>query len=75
MKTYRFKPEFEEKLKRLRVKKKFLTNLKNRYEDNLGPILELLNNRIDWYNFIIAAFVWENTPEHHDFWSKIANHD
>jgi len=70
-KTIIFKPEFEKKLKRLKIKTKFVRNLRNCkfVYTNLG----LLNITNDWEDFIRLAFKWSNSPEGFEYWDNIAN--
>ena len=77
-KTIVFKPEFETKLKQLKVKTKFVNNLRKarklEYTNNsMEAIVELLNGCTDFRSFIINAFFWKITPEGEDFWDNIAN--
>lgn len=75
MKTYTFKPEFEEKLKRFRIKEKFIRNIKERVGQGWIKRCKIIDTESDWYNFILGAFIWVSTPEGQHFWSKIADHD
>jgi len=65
------KPEFDEKLKKLRVKTRFLNNLK-RERSNPEETLNYLNKKTRFYYFIISAFYWHNTPEGYDYWHEIS---
>jgi hypothetical protein len=85
-KTIVFKPEIEAKLKKLRIKTKFVKNwIANRwynkkwYKDEEEYIA--LKNRNDtkfyeevnnWYMFIVTSFDWAITEEGHEYWSKIS---
>lgn len=74
MKTIKFPPEYEEKLKKLKVKTKFVNNLLNYGFYNPNRLEEYArDNHYDWYMFIAGGFIWEDTPEEHDFWAKIAD--
>ena len=75
MKTYTFKPEFEEKLKRFRIKEKFIRNIKEQVGQGWIKRCKIIDTEPDWYNFILGAFIWVSTPEGQYFWSKIADHD
>jgi len=72
MKTIRFKPEFETKLKKLRIKTLFVKRLR---ED--GPLnkrrVSSLNGMISFCSFIMGSFIWNDTKEGYKFWDKIAN--
>lgn len=64
--------EFEIKLKQLRIKNKFVNNLKLRvnkcsFDGYLG-----IENYPNWHTFISSAFDWNITPEGFKFWSNIA---
>ena len=73
MKTYTFKPEFEKKLKG--VKRKFISNLHDstiEYVEDFNRECDRLNNEIDFWNFIAVAFMWDKTPEGHEFWEQVS---
>ena len=67
----KIKEEFDQKLKKLGVKKKFVKNLKIQgvYRE---PYIDHINNEPDFEQFVLAAFIWGGTPEGYDFWDKIA---
>jgi len=65
------KPEFDEKLKKLRVKTRFLNNLKKK-RANPEMILQRLNTYEIFNEFISEAFYWEDTPEGYDYWDEIS---
>jgi uncharacterized protein YjaG (DUF416 family) len=72
-KTFVFKPEFENKLKALKVKTKFLNNVwKNCKEYNLNfqKQCEKLNNLGSWLAFNLYAFIWAEY-EGVEFWVKV----
>lgn len=76
-KTIVFKPEFEEKLKKLGIKKQFVKNYlkEDKWEGadiSLAYGQEQFNQAEDWYHFILWAFYWRNTPEGDSFWSLIS---
>lgn len=78
-KTIAFKPEFEKKLKKLRIKTKYVKNLMKpgAIEANMGiqpkdPV-EYANNKHTWYRFITDTFAWKSTPEGFTFWSNISD--
>lgn len=78
-KTIVFKPEFEKKLKKLRIKTKYVNNLMKpgAIKANTGvqpedPV-EYANNKHNWYEFIANTFIWKDTPEGFYFWSRISN--
>lgn len=69
------KPEFMTKLKKLRIKIKFLNNIVNpkwKKADKKIELFECLNTNY-WDDFILHSFNWENSPEGHDFWENISN--
>ena len=74
MKTYTFKPEFEEKLKRFKIKTRFIKNIKTLNESKYLVMCESLNNNsFDWHALISKAFTWNGSPEGHEFWRYISN--
>jgi len=64
------KPEFDKKLKKLRVKTRFLNNLKR--EPNTWKTLYFLNKCDSFMAFIFSAFSWGDTPEGNDYWHEIS---
>lgn len=73
-KTLTFKPEFEAKLKQLKIKTKFVNNCKKVKwpEHQAIRIKECFNTTNNWLHFIVYAFHWDSTPEGYDYWFKIA---
>lgn len=73
-KTIVFKPEFEAKLKKLKIKTKFVSNIKNRTISNKAfkEHIIYLNSKSNWNNFISNAFLWDYTPEKYVFWEEIS---
>ena len=75
-KTIVFKKEFEDKLKELKIKTKFVKNVKDDCKQNhydLQDHLHYLNSKIYWYNFIGDAFWWHMTPEGRAYWADKAD--
>ena len=70
-KTIVFKPEFEAKLKQLKIKTKFIKRLKEYKSTISSDFINELNNRKSWKLFIDGAFTWKY--EELDFWYNIAN--
>lgn len=70
------KPEFDAKLKKLRIKTKFIKYCKTINLDNeIPPKTELRrrqNNAVRWCDFINYAFLWSATPEGAVYWSEIS---
>lgn len=74
------KPEFMTKLKKLKIKTKFLNNIVNpkwnlncwESEDPNAVLKQCLNDNT-WIGFIAFAFLWDNTPEGSAFWCNISN--
>jgi len=69
------RPKFDTKLKKLRIKTKFLKYCKNPKWGNPSyaeRCVEIQNTTLDWTVFISHAFQWTNTPEGGDYWSNIA---
>ena len=65
------KPEFDKKLKKLRVKTRFLNNLKKK-RANPEMALQHLNSHKNFSEFISDAFFWDNTPEGTIYWYEIS---
>ena len=68
------KPEFMAKLKKLRVKTKFMNNIMDPKWINMLRKEEYLTDTLtlgSWYGFIGNAFNWENSPEGYNFWQDI----
>lgn len=73
-KTIIFKPEFEQKLKELKVKTKFVNNLKaycKQCHYCLATKIAALNNKDTFSRFIGEGFIWADTPEGHAVWNDI----
>ena len=73
-KTIIFRPEFEEKLKKLKIKTKFVKYWKANKQTNTADskyCREHALNATDWKRFIIWAFSWELTEEGYDYWDEI----
>lgn len=73
--TYVFKPEFEEKLKKLKIKTKFLKNVQYdiKHITTLRKRCQVLNSYKLWYTFIDMAFDWTQTEEGYKCWINIAH--
>lgn len=74
--TYVFKSEFEKKLKKLKIKTKFLKNVQcSNWNSNLSNIEKCrkLNTEVRWSGFISDAFDWTDTEDGHVYWNKIAS--
>lgn len=72
-----FKQEFEQKLLYLKIKTKFITeirkDLKNfNQEDQFNKRIEMANKKQHWSSFIATAFIWEDTKDGFEYWAKIA---
>mgnify|MGYP003529820338 CR=1 FL=1 len=78
-KTITFKPEFETKLKKLKIKTKFINNLKHgkgilqRTYPLLKDRVNIINDSPDWRSFVTEAFIWIDTPEKETYWFEIYN--
>lgn len=75
-KTIVFKKEFESKLKELKIKTKFVNNIKDDCRMNgysLQYRINQLNRYTTWYDFIDHAFCWYNTLEGKAYWEDIAD--
>ena len=74
IKTIVFKKEFEDKLKELKIKTKFVKNVKDYCKRNYYDLqyhLHDLNEKVHWRSFVDFAFTWSRTPEGHNYWSGI----
>lgn len=75
-KTIIFKPEFETKLKKLKIKTKFVKNFNDPKWSNPNITkenqIECLN-ALGWFIFVVFAFNWKNTQEGQEYWENIAN--
>jgi len=76
-KTIKFKPEFEEKLKDLGIKTRFVKNFLNRNKKCHWSHIPIDNEKaLDYiqsgsFEFLIShAFSWD-TKEGHHYWAKI----
>jgi hypothetical protein len=68
-KTIIFKPEFEKKLKKLKIKTKFI---KRWLADDPPTRFESLQSSKNWRDFILTAFIWKETIEGEKYWNKIS---
>lgn len=69
MKTYTFKPEFEQKLKTLKIKSKFFSNIRAdcaKYGYDFESRCNLIDGLLTWEDFIMTAFPWPLVEV--DFW-------
>ena len=75
-KNIKIQPEFDAKLKKLRIKTKFMNNF-----GKWGPSIEITDvaqykedclNTNNWDDFIALAFHWALSPEGSEFWFNIA---
>ena len=75
MKT-QLKKEFKDKLLELGVYKQWRKNLieRRKYlgDDDIDGHIESLNQEKAFCDMILASFLWELTPEGHDFWHNIS---
>jgi hypothetical protein len=73
-KTITFKPEFEKKLKKLKIKTKFVKNWKANKWATSNPTAnrELALQVNSWEEFIMYAFGWNMTSEGYDYWYNIS---
>ena len=73
-KTIVFKKEFEDKLKELKIKTKFVNNIKaycKLRDRDLQKHIDRLNKMPNWCSFINNAFAWVYTPEGRAYWEDI----
>lgn len=77
-KTIVFKPEIETKLKKLRIKTKFVKYwiankwLFESYAKRHRKEANSYEKANNWSLFIICAFQWLLTEEGYDYWNKIS---
>jgi len=64
------KKEFKDKLVKLGCYDKFMSNFK---KFKYGKTMSALNNYESFHELVYGAFVWDLTPEKHEFWENIAN--
>jgi hypothetical protein len=77
---FTIKKEFDDKLRKLRIRQKFVRNIITCDRHNMSmkgytpeEVISHLNDYVNWKHFIIHAFDWENSPEGHKFWNSIMN--
>lgn len=69
------KPDFEWKLRELKILTKFKKNCINSgFKHGLEKRIKQ-NETPNWYHFIECSFVWVYSPEGHKYWNEIANYD
>jgi len=70
-KDIEFKLEFEAKLHKLKIRQKFIDNLKlqNRLSKD---VINYLNEETSWNSFIDNALCWSDTKEGHSFWQDVS---
>lgn len=76
MKTLIFKPEYEQKLKSLRIKTKFCKRLNagRIYKESLDETAAYVNNQPSWLLFILGAFdFFTLSKEESKFWADISD--
>ena len=68
------RPEFEKKLRELKILTRFKKNCANPKWVISDPLKQRIaqNNTLDWNEFINAAFFWVTSPEGTCYWSNIA---
>jgi hypothetical protein len=74
-KTIVFKPEFEKKLKELKIKTKFVKNCKSpKWNDSsmTDSYKKSFENAKNWWKFLQFAFQWEYSVEGYSFWKRIS---
>ena len=75
-KNIKIQPEFDAKLKKLRIKTKFMNNFGKwgdlLTKEEITKYKEKCLNANIWNKFICHAFSWELSPEGTYFWHNIA---
>jgi len=80
-KTIVFKKEFEDKLKKLKIKTKFLNNLTvesvnqntGNHFQTLEEVVEHLNSKQSYERFLVESFMWNTSNEGSEYWFNIYN--
>jgi hypothetical protein len=80
-KTIVFKKEFEDKLKKLKIKTKFLNNLTvesvnqntGNHFQTLEEVVEHLNSKQSYKRFLVGSFIWNTSNEGSEYWHSIYN--
>ena len=72
-----FKKEFEQRLLFLRIKTKFVKEIKKdlknfKQEDQFNKRVEMANKKDLWASFIATAFIWDTTTDGLSYWKNIA---
>lgn len=69
------KTAYLDKLKQLGVYDQWLFNMKKRFDNH--PDFDFLSTKLynakSFHTFVSSSFLWNNTPENHTFWYKIAD--
>jgi hypothetical protein len=71
-KNIKIQPEFDAKLKKLRIKTKFMNNFGKWGPFDVAQYKENCLNTNNWGDFIDFAFHWGLSPEGSEFWFNIA---
>ena len=72
-KTIVFPEPFESKLKRLRIKTRFVANCKKQNPFWLRDVCNGSYIETNWKTFVNNAFIWSETVERSEFWVSIYN--
>ena len=75
MKTITFKPEFEKKLKELKVKTKFVNVIavhNHKIHMLVRERVDIINDCESFRDFIRSGFIWSESKEGFFFWHDIA---
>lgn len=70
MKTFIFKPEFEEKLNGEKIK--FIENIREHHKSKWVEHCEYINKAPSFQAFIAGSFNWVKSPEGSAYWLIIA---
>jgi hypothetical protein len=73
-KTITFKPEFEKKLKELKIKTKFVHHIKlyRTRLDTFEERIEALKDESTFNGFVFSAFDFSATPDGIKYWHEIS---
>ncbi len=76
MKKYEIKKEYDDVLKKLNVKRRYLKNLEGYVSEhglNIQTYLTDVCKCISFKEFMMSSFSFTNTPEGFNFWCNISN--
>lgn len=74
MKTLKLRSDYEQKLIELKVKKRFMDNLKAScvHHEELNEVINYINEAPSFSLFVTGAFDFEKAIEGKEFWKEIS---